>query len=70
MTLPDRDQVIDALHLIQRHLRSEYIVDSCRDERVFGCISCTMTRLHEDLDMLMYEIESRQLNRTPPHDPS
>lgn len=57
----NKDQLKDAIHLIQRHLRDEYIVESCKGERVMGCASCTMTRLHEDLDMLMYEIENEVL---------
>lgn len=55
--MSERESVIDAIHLIQRYLRKEYIVESCKGERVLGCASCTMTRLHEDLDMLTYEVE-------------
>lgn len=55
--MSERESIIDAIHLIQRYLRKEYIVESCKGERVLGCASCTMTRLHEDLDMLMYEVE-------------
>ena len=60
--MEDRDRLIDAIHLIQRHLRDEYIVESCGDERVLGCASCTMKRLHDDLDMLMYEVEEAALS--------
>lgn len=58
------DELMDAIHLVQRHLRSEWMEPGCKDERVMGCASCTMTRLHEDLDMLIYEIESTIMDPT------
>lgn len=61
--------VMDAIHTIQRHLRVHWIVDSCKDERVLGCASCAMTRLHEDLDMLMHEIENGVLDGCLPPEP-
>ena len=61
--MSERMELIDAIHLIQRFLRKEYIVESCKGERVMGCASCTMTRLHEDLDMLMYEIEEAGIKK-------
>lgn len=63
--MSERELVLDAIHLIQRYLRKEYIVESCKDERVMGCASCTMTRLHEDLQMLEYEIECGEVPNKP-----
>lgn len=59
---PKYDALVDAIHLIQRHLRKEWMVESCQGERVLGCASCTMTRLHEDLAMLMHEVENTLMN--------
>ena len=55
------DRVLSAIDVIQAHIRKDYIVDGCREERVAGCVSCAMIRLDEDLDMLRYEIESNML---------
>jgi hypothetical protein len=54
--------VLDAIETVKQYLQTEWIVEGCKDERVLCCASCTMTRLSEDLDMLVYEIESLQLS--------
>lgn len=62
-----KDRILAAIDLIQSHIREDYIVEGCRNERVAGCVSCAMIRLDEDLDMLRYEIESDAL---APHLPN
>lgn len=64
-TMHGYEQVMDAIHVVQKHLRKDWMDEGCKDERVLGCASCTMTRLHEDLNMLMYEIENTILDAKP-----
>ena len=42
--MTEGDRVLAAIEVIQDHIRKDYIVEGCREERVAGCVSCAMVR--------------------------
>lgn len=49
-----------SIERLKEFLHQEYISEACKTDRVLGCISCQMTKLVEDLDMVLEEIKSAE----------
>lgn len=50
------EPVIDAIRVVQQHLREAWIVEGCRTHQVWGCASCQAAQLDRDLEILATEI--------------
>lgn len=49
-----------SIERLKEFLHQEYISEECKTDRVLGCISCQMTRIVDDLDMVLEEIKSAE----------
>jgi hypothetical protein len=49
-----------SIERLKEFLHEEYISEECKTDRVLGCISCQMTKLVDDLDMVLEEIKSAE----------
>ncbi len=49
-----------ALDLIQ-YLQAEYVVEECKGDMMFGCVSCQAIQMIDTLHALALEIEERNL---------
>lgn len=56
-TYVPKGDVAAAIRTVQGYLTREFIVEECRDEMAFGCVSCHAIMLREQLGTLLNEVE-------------
>lgn len=55
-------ELLDAMRLIQDHLRDEYIVEECRDHpSTEGCFSCEAIKVWDGIEKFASEVEDDDL---------
>ena len=62
---PGDIELLQAIRVVQRHLRQEWISEGCRVRPAWGCASCQAVELDRQLDMLA--AETRENHDIPPH---
>lgn len=49
-------EAIEAIRVVRKYLREQWISEGCQTHQVWGCASCQAVRLDRDLEVLASEM--------------